>query len=159
MTNHLLLEQLDALIAEETNPIANMANTAALLYHSLPALNWAGFYLYVENTDELVLGPFQGNVACVRIKAGQGICGSALAAAKTIRVADVTAFPGHIACDAASRAEIVIPLKKGTRIIGVLDIDSPQKERFSQADTVLLEKIARLLTRRSNWSEGLYISA
>lgn len=127
-----VLQALDALTAGEPDPVANMANAAALLWDYLPDLNWAGFYRAIDG--ELVLGPFQGKPACIRIPFGQGVCGTAAAARATQLVADVHAFPGHIACDAASAAELVVPISVGDRVIGVLDLDSPTKGRFDGAD-------------------------
>ena len=116
---------LAALLEGERDWIANLANAAALLYHTLPEINWAGFYLLPGGSGELVLGPFQGKPACVRIKLGQGVCGTAAKSRETQVVPDVHAFPGHIACDAASRSEIVVPLTDGSEVVGVMDIDSP----------------------------------
>jgi len=135
-----LARQLMALLAGETDRIANAANMAALIYHGLPDLNWAGFYFL--DGRELVLGPFQGKVACVRIPFGQGVCGSAAQRRETVIVEDVQAFPGHIACDAASRSEIVVPLTLGERLLGVLDLDSPHTDRFDAADARGLEALA-----------------
>ena len=140
-----LLETLDALLAGEHDLIANAANTAALLFHTLGRVNWAGFYFLREG--ELVLGPFQGRVACVRIPLGRGVCGTAAARRETIVVPDVHLFPGHIACDAASRSEIVVPLMEDGVLLGVLDIDSPVAGRFSADDTALCEAAAALLVR------------
>ena len=131
------------LVSGESDQVANCANLAALLYHSLPDINWAGFYLF--DGKELVVGPFQGKPACVRIAMGEGVCGTAAAERRTMRVADVEAFPGHIACDSASRSEIVIPLVDGKRLIGVLDIDSPLTDRFDQLDQNGLEAFAQIL--------------
>ncbi|MFU8896589.1 MAG: GAF domain-containing protein [Gammaproteobacteria bacterium] len=136
--------QARALVAGEPDRIANAANLAALLFHALPRINWAGFYFL--QGDQLVLGPFQGKPACVRIPVGRGVCGTAVAAARSQLVADVQAFPGHIACDVASRAEIVVPLvDAGGEIFGVLDIDSPEPDRFDAADLAGLERIAAVL--------------
>ncbi len=140
-----LLETLDALLAGEHDLVANAANTAALLFHTLGRVNWAGFY-FLRN-GELVLGPFQGRVACVRIPLGRGVCGTAAARRETIVVPDVHLFPGHIACDAASRSEIVVPLVRDGMLLGVLDIDSPVPGRFSADDTALCEAAAALLVR------------
>jgi L-methionine (R)-S-oxide reductase len=140
--------QLRALLHGENDFIANCANTAALLWHSLPDLNWAGFYRLVD--DELVLGPFLGKPACVRIKIGNGVCGTAAAQRKIILVPDVEKFPGHIACDAASRSEIVVPLVKAGRLLGVLDLDSPKLNRFDAQDKTGLEKIAAILVAASD---------
>ncbi|MDK8183435.1 GAF domain-containing protein [Paenibacillus sp. UMB4589-SE434] len=141
----LLRAQLAALVEDEPNLIANLANAAALLWHGLQDINWAGFYLYEEATNQLVLGPFQGMPACVRIPLGRGVCGTSAQDQQTLVVADVHEFPGHIACDARSRSEIVVPLVQGGRLIGVLDIDSPSKERFHEVDQKWLEQIAQLL--------------
>ncbi|WP_419728276.1 GAF domain-containing protein [Lichenicola sp.] len=140
-----LLETLEAVFAGEHDLIANAANMAALLFQTLPEVNWAGFYLL--QGDELVLGPFQGRVACVRIPLGRGVCGTAAERRETIVVPDVHEFPGHIACDAASRSEIVVPLIRAGRLVGVLDIDSPVPNRFSDADRTLCEAAAALLIR------------
>jgi L-methionine (R)-S-oxide reductase len=137
---------LDALTADELDAIANMANAAALLWQYLPDLNWAGFYRLVG--DELVLGPFQGKPACIRIALGSGVCGVAAATRATQIVADVHAFPGHIACDAASRSELVVPIVIGDRLIGVLDLDSPSAGRFDAVDAAACEKLVALLAPR-----------
>lgn len=139
----LLLQQAAALIQDEPDLIAKMANLSALIYHSLPELNWAGFYIMREG--ELVLGPFQGKVACVRIPVGKGVCGTAVATGETQRIADVHAFPGHIACDAASESELVIPVRDRAGIVAVLDIDSPVLNRFSAKDQQMLEQLVSLL--------------
>ena len=138
-----LNQQLAALIGDERDFIANAANMAALLFHQVADLNWAGFYL-VKN-GELVLGPFQGKPACIRIALGRGVCGTAAASGETQVVADVHAFPGHIACDADSRSEIVVPLIRDGTVIGVLDLDSPKLGRFDEDDKAGLEAAARLL--------------
>jgi len=136
--------QAKALVEGEPDRVANAANIAALIFHALPRVNWAGFYFL--QGDELVLGPFQGRPACVRIPVGRGVCGTAVAEARSQRVPDVHAFPGHIACDAASRAEIVVPLRDAAgQVFGVLDIDSPEPDRFDAEDLAGLERIARLL--------------
>ncbi|MCT2534998.1 GAF domain-containing protein [Aquibacillus koreensis] len=139
----LLLKQLEALLDGETDEIANLSNASALLGQFLADVNWVGFYLWKQ--DELVLGPFQGLPACVRIKSGKGVCGTAVKEGKTQRIADVHQFPGHIACDAASNSEIVIPLFKEGNVYGVLDIDSPSKDRFDEIDQTYLEKFATIL--------------
>ncbi|XKE95954.1 GAF domain-containing protein [Metaplanococcus flavidus] len=139
----MLCKQLDALLTGETNRIANLSNAAALLNQFLERINWAGFYLMEDG--ELVLGPFQGLPACVRIQVGRGVCGTAVAEKKTMLVEDVHQFPGHIACDAASRSEIVIPLVKDGEVIGVLDIDSPELSRFTQEDQDGLEAFTEIL--------------
>ena len=136
-----LLSQAQGLLEGERDFTANAANLAALLFYTLPDLNWAGFYWMKEG--ELVLGPFQGKPACVRIAVGRGVCGTAARDARTIVVPDVHAFPGHIACDSASNSEIVVPLRQGDRVIGVLDLDSPLRGRFDQEDAHGLEAVAR----------------
>ncbi len=138
-----LARDLTALLSGERDLIANAANTAALLYESLPDLNWAGFYLY--KSGELVLGPFQGKPACVRIGMGKGVCGTAAQRRATVIVEDVHAFPGHIACDSASNSEIVVPLVRGPELLGVLDLDSPKLRRFGPADQRGLEAAAAIL--------------
>ena len=135
--------QAEALVSGEKDLIANMANISALLFNHLEKVNWAGFYLSRE--DQLVLGPFQGQPACIRIPMNQGVCGTAAADRSTLVVEDVHAFDGHIACDAASNSEIVIPLVVNDQLIGVLDIDSPEFGRFTDVDKAGLEKIARML--------------
>lgn len=135
-----LLLHARGLLRAETDETANMANLSALIFHTLPDLNWAGFYLFKQG--ELVLGPFQGKVACVRIGLGKGVCGAAAQTRQTQVVPDVHQFPGHIACDGASNSEIVIPLVLGGRLYGVLDIDSPLKNRFDSADRQRLEALA-----------------
>ena len=140
-----LTEQLAALVDAEWPMVSNLANAAALLYERLDRLNWAGFYL--TDTHVLWLGPFQGKTACVRIAEGNGVCGTALQTDSVQRVEDVHAFPGHIACDAASRSEIVLPLHKNGEVIGVLDIDSPEVGRFSAEDEEGLREVVRILER------------
>jgi GAF domain-containing protein len=135
-----LRAQLSSLLEGERDSIANAANTAALIYHSLPDVNWAGFYFLQGR--ELVLGPFQGKPACVRIPVGQGVCGTAAERRQSVVVPDVQAFPGHIACDAASRSELVVPLLKNGALIGVLDLDSPLPGRFDEADRTGCEDLA-----------------
>lgn len=137
---------LDALTADEPDAIANMANAAALLWQYLPDLNWAGFYRLVD--DELVLGPFQGKPACIRIALGKGVCGVAAATHETQLVDDVNAFPGHIVCDSKSAAELVVPIVAGDRLIGVIDLDSPTVARFDMADHTGVEALAKLLAPR-----------
>lgn len=143
-----LAKQIDSLIADETDPIANMANCAAVIFNSLPELNWAGFYLL--KGGELVLGPFQGRPACVRIPLGRGVCGKAAKDRITLRVPDVTAFDDHIACDTASRSEIVVPLVSTDRqfLLGVLDVDSPRRNRFDEDDEAGLKTIAQLIAAK-----------
>jgi len=143
-----LHQQMAALFAGERHGLANAANFSALLYQSLPDLNWVGFYFLQRG--ELVLGPFQGKVACVRIALGKGVCGTAAERRETLIVADVHEFPGHIACDAASRSEIVVPLIEHGRLIGVLDLDSPLPDRFNRDDGDGLEAAARLLLAGSD---------
>jgi len=143
-----LAEQLGALLSDERDPVANAANTAALLFTSLPGLNWAGFY-FLRSADELVLGPFQGKPACVRIAVGRGVCGTAVKERRSILVEDVHAFADHIACDAASRSELVVPLISGTRILGVIDLDSPLPARFDLDDQRGIEAIAALYVKAS----------
>lgn len=138
----LMAAQVQALFADERDFIANAAQFSAFLYHQVEDLNWAGFYL--NRNQELVLGPFQGQIACVRIPFSKGVCGAAAATGKTQRVEDVHAFPGHIACDSASNSELVIPLIKDGRLIGVLDLDSPSIGRFSEADQAGLERLAAI---------------
>lgn len=140
----LALKQLASLLEGESDRIANLSNASALLNQFLADVNWVGFYLLQE--DELVLGPFQGLPACVRIPLGRGVCGAAAERRETIRVDDVHLFPGHIACDAASRSEIVVPIIKDDRLIGVLDIDSPLESRFDEADQAGLERLVAELT-------------
>ncbi|QED48950.1 GAF domain-containing protein [Cytobacillus dafuensis] len=136
-------KQLAALLDGETNRIANLSNASALLNQFLDRINWVGFYLLEDS--ELVLGPFQGLPACVRIPIGKGVCGTAAKNKETVRVDDVHLFPGHIACDAASQSEIVVPLIKDGGIIGVLDIDSPVKKRFDEVDQRELEEFTKIL--------------
>lgn len=140
-----LIQELDALLTGERDPTANAANAAAAIYHSLPALNWAGFYFLQDR--ELVLGPFQGRPACVRIPMGKGVCGAAASQRQTMLVPDVEAFPGHIACDSASRSELVVPLLVGDRLIGVLDLDSPELNRFDADDQAGCEALAQVIVR------------
>lgn len=141
-----LIAALDGLTADEPDAIANMANAAALLWEYLPDLNWAGFYRHVGG--ELVLGPFQGKAACIRIPFGKGVCGTAAATGETQRVDDVHAFPGHIACDAASRSELVVPIVDQGRLLGVLDLDSPRSARFDAGDAAGCEALMALLAPR-----------
>ena len=137
----VVVEQARALLQGERDATANAANFASLLYHSLPELNWTGFYWLKDG--ELVLGPFQGRPACVRIALGRGVCGTAAAERRTLVVPDVNAFPGHIACDAASASEIVVPVIAAGRLHGVLDLDSPRAARFDQEDARGLEEAVR----------------
>ena len=138
-----LASQLSSLLAGERDLTANAANFSSLIFHSLPDLNWAGFYF--ERDGELVLGPFQGQPACVRIKIGQGVCGAGAAKCETVIVPNVHEFPGHITCDSTSNSEIVIPLMKGGRLMGVLDLDSPSLSRFDEEDAAGLERLVRIL--------------
>ena len=143
-----LAQQLAALIDGERDLVANCANMAALIYHGLPDLNWAGFYFLKGGA--LIVGPFQGRPACVRIALGAGVCGTAAARRATLIVPDVRQFAGHIACDAASRSEIVIPLLQGASLLGVLDVDSPELDRFDEADRRGLERLAALYVASQN---------
>lgn len=145
----LILAQLSAVTEDEHDTIANLSNASAVLNMNLPKLNWAGFYLVRDS--ELVLGPFQGKPACIRIAFGKGVCGTAAASDATQVVPDVHAFPGHIACDGASRSEIVIPMHHRGRLVAVLDIDSPVLNRFSQEDKAGLEQCAAVLERACSW--------
>ena len=138
----LLVEQARALLSGQAHRIANAANLSALLYQALPELNWAGFYFLEDGA--LIVGPFQGKPACVQIPMGKGVCGTAAATRQTQRVADVHAFDGHIACDPASRSEIVVPLVVADEVIGVLDIDSPNANRFSAEDQAGIEALAQV---------------
>ena len=140
-----LAQMLEALISDETDAVANMANAAGLIWESVPDLNWAGFYRNVGG--ELVLGPFQGRPACIRIAFGQGVCGVAAETRQVQRVEDVHAFPGHIACDSASNSEIVLPLIRDGELLGVLDLDSPRHGRFDEEDEAGLVAIARILAK------------
>ncbi len=140
-----LVGQARALIGDERDPIANAANLCALIWHALPDLNWAGFYLF--DGHELVLGPFQGKPACIRIALGKGVCGTAAQTRKTVIVKNVHEFPGHIACDTASNSEVVVPLMRETKLLGVLDLDSPKLARFDADDAAGLEKLAAIWTK------------
>jgi len=140
-----LFSALEGLVASEPDPIANMANAAALIWETLPDINWAGFYRNV--CGELVVGPFQGRPACIRIKFGSGVCGAAAATLQVQRVDDVNAFPGHIACDSASASEIVVPILRDGELIAVLDIDSPKKSRFTEEDEAVMVRLAEILSR------------
>jgi len=144
-----LAAQLSSLLAGECDLIANAANFASVIFHALPDLNWAGFYFL--KSDELVLGPFQGRPACVRIPVGQGVCGIAAAKRVTTIVPNVHEFPGHIACDSASNSEIVVPLLKGERLIGVFDLDSPIFGRFDEEDAIGLDGLVSILIESSEW--------
>lgn len=140
-----LASALEGLVEGETDPIANMANAAALIFETLPDLNWAGFYRNVG--DELVLGPFQGRPACIRIAFGSGVCGVAAQNREVLRVEDVNSFPGHIACDSASNSELVVPIIRDGKLVAVLDLDSPKKKRFGETDEVGCVKLAAILAR------------
>jgi GAF domain-containing protein len=135
--------QIGGLLAGETDVVANLANAAAAIFHALEAVNWAGFYL--ARGTELVLGPFQGKPACVRIEFGRGVCGTAAVRRRSVLVDDVHAFAGHIACDAASRSELVVPLLRDGRLIGVLDLDSPVRARFDARDQAGCEALAAII--------------
>ena len=149
MNYELLLRQTEGLTADERMVIPNLANVAALLGESLPNINWAGFYLLYR--DELVLGPFWGSPACIRIPIGKGVCGTAAAEDRIKIVPDVHAFAGHIACDSRSLSEIVLPIHSEGKVVGVLDIDSPQLERFSEADGEALQLLVEILERNCDW--------
>lgn len=142
----LVSKQLQALIADEPNIVANLSNASALLNVFLDQINWVGFYLYEEDTRQLVLGPFQGLPACIRIPLGRGVCGKAAEQRQVLRIANVHDFPGHITCDAASQSEIVIPIIKDDRLIGVLDIDSPIQDRFDEEDEAGLTHFVSILS-------------
>ncbi|MEL6300888.1 MAG: GAF domain-containing protein [Pseudomonadota bacterium] len=144
----LLVAQTEALCDGESDALANLANVSALIYNTLPNVNWAGFYLM--RRGELVLGPFQGQSACVRIPVGSGVCGTAVSERRVQRVSDVHDFPGHIACDAASESEIVFPLSRAGKIVGVLDVDSPVKDRFSEDDEKGLYEIVCVIEKVLN---------
>lgn len=141
----MLIRQLDALLEGETDHIANLANASSLLNQFLDNINWVGFYIYKD--DELVLGPFQGLPACVHIPLSRGVCGKAASDRATVRVPNVHEFPGHIACDAASQSEIVVPIIKNGELLGVLDIDSPIVERFDETDQLYIERFVGQLTK------------
>lgn len=144
----LLAAQLESLLADERDFIANAAQFSAFLYTQLDDLNWAGFYL--NRNEELVLGPFQGQIACVRIPFGKGVCGTAAQSRRTQRVLDVHEFPGHIACDSASNSELVVPLVKDGKLIGVLDLDSPSLARFSEEDQAGIEQLAAIFLKATD---------
>jgi GAF domain-containing protein len=146
-----LLSTVDALLDGERDWLANLANVAALVSAHFQDINWAGFYLWRQG--ELVLGPFQGRPACVRIAAGRGVCGQAATRRTTLVVKDVHDFPGHIACDSRSRSEIVVPLLNGSTLLGVLDLDSPSLARFDDADRGLLEAVAGRVVRATDWPD------
>ena len=144
----MLAAQLESLLAGERDFIANAAQFSAFLFNELEGLNWAGFYL--NRNEELVLGPFQGKVACVRIPFSKGVCGAAAATRQTQRIEDVHAFPGHIACDSASNSELVVPLVKDNKLIGVLDLDSPKVGRFSEGDQTGIEAMVEIFLRSTD---------
>lgn len=141
-----LEKELFSLVDGEKNLIANLANISSWLYHTMPDLNWSGFYLWNEKDQELVLGPFQGKPACIRIRPDRGVCGAAYSQGKTLRIEDVHSFPGHIACDSASLSELVVPLKKNGKILGVLDLDSPKTNRFSELDATEITRIMDMIS-------------
>ena len=147
----IMITRLEGLLSSESDWLANLSNAAALLYTNLEDINWAGFYLMKK--EELVLGPFQGKTACTRIKQGKGVCGTAAAEMRTQLVPDVHLFPGHIACDSASNSEIVVPLIKDGTVFGVLDIDSPIKNRFDELDAKYLQLFADKLNKYIDWSQ------
>lgn len=149
-----LNQTLQSLIQNETDALANVANSAALLFNNMEEINWAGFYLYKDN--QLILGPFQGKPACIRIDMGKGVCGTAALNRESIVVQDVHQFPGHIACDEASASEIVIPIIKDDKLIGVLDIDSPTKARFSEEDRLGLQGYVDILSDQVRWADLLH---
>ncbi|MFC4174370.1 GAF domain-containing protein [Microvirga sp. GCM10011540] len=149
-----LAQQLSGLLHGEPDAIANAANMSALLYDLMPDLNWAGFYFM--RGGELVLGPFQGKVACVRIAVGRGVCGTAVERKASVVVPDVHAFPGHIACDSASRSELVVPLVKDGRVLGVLDLDSPNPARFDEEDREGCERLVRIYLEASDIADGSF---
>ena len=149
-TDHnLLLQQLTALLKGEHDPLANAANLSSFLYHALDSVNWMGFYF--QHDDELVLGPFHGQPACTRLPIGQGVCGTAFADHKTLTVSDVSKFTGHIYCDTASQSEVVVPFKK-EKLRGVLDIDSPDLNRFDVDDSIFFEQVVQIYCDSSNCS-------
>jgi GAF domain-containing protein len=155
----ILNVKLEGLLASESNWLANLSNAAAHLFNNLETINWAGFYFL--NEEELILGPFQGLTACTRIKIGKGVCGTAVAQRTTQLVPDVHLFPGHIACDGASNSEIVVPIMKDGFIYGVLDIDSPVKERFNEIDQKYLEAFVQKLNKYIDWkniSDGISVT-
>ncbi|WP_125581137.1 GAF domain-containing protein [Lacticaseibacillus suibinensis] len=143
----LLVAQVDALLAGETNVITNLANASAVLFNGMEAVNWAGFYFYHQAQNSLDLGPFQGQVACMHIAPGSGVVGTSFAHQKALRVPNVHDFAGHIACDAASNSEVVVPLVVGGTIIGIMDIDSPELDRFSENDLKTLQDFAQTLAK------------
>ena len=147
----IMLVRLEGLLSSESDWLANVSNAAALLYANLENINWSGFYFMKK--DELVLGPFQGKTACTRIKPGKGVCGTAVVEMKTQLVPDVHLFPGHIACDCASNSEIVVPIIKDGTVYGVLDIDSPIKDRFDELDAKYLQLFVDKLNKYIDWKQ------
>ena len=145
--NQTLLEQLTSLLSITADPVANMANMSAVLFHGLPGLNWVGFYVLRGN--ELILGPFQGKPACVKIALGRGVCGTAAQTGQTQVVQDVHKFPGHIACDSASNSELVVPIFKNGAVWGVLDVDSPALARFTKDDKALFEQAVQIFVEKT----------
>ncbi|MBE5778915.1 MAG: GAF domain-containing protein [Clostridiales bacterium] len=143
-------QELAALMENVPEPLPNMANLSALIYQHMDRLNWAGFY--INTGSELLLGPFQGKPACIRIPYERGVCGAAAKENRTQLVPDVHLFPGHIACDGASNSELVVPVRAGGRIVAVLDLDSPEKERFDQGDAEGMEEVARILGENCDWT-------
>ncbi len=146
-----LCSQLGGLLHGETDAVANAANTSALIFQLVPDLNWAGFY-FLRTPDELVLGPFQGKPACVRIAVGRGVCGTGAERREPVLVEDVYAFPGHIFCDGGSRSELVVPLLHGGRVLGVLDLDSPTTGRFDAEDRAGMERVAQIYVAATTWT-------
>ncbi len=150
MNYELMVKQAEALAEDERDFVPLLSNISALIYENMDRLNWAGFYLM--DNGSLLLGPFQGKVACIRIQVGKGVCGTAVAEDRTIRVPDVHEFPGHIACDSQSESEIVVPIHSAGKVVGVLDIDSPFKNRFSADDEAGLEKLAEMIEKCCDFS-------
>ncbi len=146
MDHKLLIQQIESILEDETDSIANMANVSSIIKMNMPDLNWVGFYLYKE--DQLVLGPFQGNVACTRLYKGKGVCSKAIETNTIQNIPNVDEFPGHVVCDAASKSELVIPLYINNKPYGVLDIDAPVYNRFSQEDQDAFEAIGKLLEQK-----------
>ena len=147
ISEKFILKHIENLVKNEPNWIANLSNASALLKDTLDQINWVGFYLWDEETEELVLGPFQGRVACILIASGKGVCGTAFEQRKTLVVPDVNEFPGHIFCDTASQSEIVVPLIKDGKAIGVLDVDAPIKNRFGTEEKELLESFVEVFLK------------
>ena len=146
MDKNLLVSQLESLISNDKYEVTSLSNMSAFIYHSLPNVSWAGFYLVKEG--KLILGPFQGKIACTEIAFGKGVCGTTATKKETIVVKDVHKFPGHIACDSASNSEIVVPIFKNGELYGVLDLDSTQLERFGDEDKILLESLVHILEKK-----------